>query len=189
MKGPVQCTAIVLALMLTGCFHRQPQPSPQPVAPELAQTPPPAPTVPAAPVPAQETLPPTQQPAVSTPPAGPVPAPAEGAAQLHHKKHSDRTATDQAATAATSSTPAVEAIGQLSTGGSGVDAQHVKESLDSTESSLKQITRNLNEQEQKTATQIREFIKQARAALDSGDADGARTLALKAKVLLAELSQ
>ena len=186
MKAPLQCTAFVLALVLTGCFHRQPQPAPQPVAPELAQTPPPAPSVPAASAPTQETLPPTQQPAVESTPATPAPAPAEEPAQPHHKKHAEKPATDQATTP---ETPAVEAIGQLSTGSSSAGAQQVKASIDSTENGLKQITRALNDQEQKTATQIREFIKQARAALDSSDADGASTLALKAKVLLDELSQ
>ena len=51
------------------------------------------------------------------------------------------------------------------------------------------INRTLSDPEQKTAALIREDLKQARAALDSGDVDGARTLVAKARVLLAELSQ
>jgi hypothetical protein len=47
----------------------------------------------------------------------------------------------------------------------------------------------LNDQEQKTAEHIREFLKQAKAALASGDVDGASTLAAKAKVLLSELQR
>jgi hypothetical protein len=54
---------------------------------------------------------------------------------------------------------------------------------------LSEITRKLNDQEQKTAAQIREFIKQAKAALAASDVDGAHTLAVKAKVLLAEISE
>ena len=54
---------------------------------------------------------------------------------------------------------------------------------------MKGINRRLNDQEQKTAEHIREFIKQAKAALASGDVDGASTLAAKAKVLLTELQQ
>jgi hypothetical protein len=46
----------------------------------------------------------------------------------------------------------------------------------------------LNDQELKTSAQIREFLKQARAALATSDVDGANTLALKAKVLLTELN-
>jgi len=52
-----------------------------------------------------------------------------------------------------------------------------------TERGLNGITRSLNEQEQKTAAQIREFLKQAREALATNDVDGAHTLAVKAKVL------
>jgi hypothetical protein len=52
-----------------------------------------------------------------------------------------------------------------------------------TERGLNGITRSLNEQEQKTAAQIREFLKQAREALTSND------VAVKAKVLLSELTQ
>jgi hypothetical protein len=37
--------------------------------------------------------------------------------------------------------------------------------------------------------QIKEFLKQARTALGSGDVDGAHTLAVKAKVLFGEISQ
>jgi len=58
-----------------------------------------------------------------------------------------------------------------------------------TERGLNGITRSLNEQEQKTAAQIREFLKQAREALATNDVDGSHTLAVKAKVLLSELTQ
>jgi hypothetical protein len=54
---------------------------------------------------------------------------------------------------------------------------------------LNGLTRKLSGQEQKTAAQIREYLKQAREALISGDVDGAHTLAAKAKVLLSELNQ
>ncbi len=47
----------------------------------------------------------------------------------------------------------------------------------------------LSDPEQKTADHIREFLKQARAALASGDVEGAHTLAAKAQVLLAELTK
>ncbi len=49
------------------------------------------------------------------------------------------------------------------------------------------ISRQLNYQEQKTAAQIREYIKHAREALTAGDVDGASNLATKAKLLLDEL--
>jgi ribosomal protein S20 len=54
---------------------------------------------------------------------------------------------------------------------------------------LNGITRQLSDSEKKTDAQIREFLKQAREALNTGDVDGADKLVTKAKVLLAELSQ
>ena len=59
--------------------------------------------------------------------------------------------------------------------------------IESTEKALNGINRKLNDQEQKTAAQIREFLKQAREAVTAGDMDGAHHLATKAKVLLDEL--
>ena len=66
-------------------------------------------------------------------------------------------------------------------------AARPKASIAATERGLNGINRSLNDQEQKTAAHIREFLKQAKAALASGDVDGASTLAAKAKVLLTEL--
>jgi pantothenate synthetase len=83
----------------------------------------------------------------------------------------------------------VSAIGQLSSGDPADLRQRTINSIVATERGLSSITRSLSDQEQKTAAQIREFLKQARAALASGDVDGAHTLAAKARVLLGELSQ
>jgi hypothetical protein len=82
----------------------------------------------------------------------------------------------------------VSAIGQLSPGDPTDLRQQTESSLASTERGLNGITRTLNDQELKTSAQIREFLKQARAALATSDVDGANTLALKAKVLLTELN-
>ena len=65
--------------------------------------------------------------------------------------------------------------------------QQTDDSIASTEKTLNGITRKLNDQEQKTAAQIREYLKQAREALTAGNVDGANNLAFKAKVLLDEL--
>jgi hypothetical protein len=81
----------------------------------------------------------------------------------------------------------VSAIGQLSSGDASELRRETANSIAATEHGLDNIGRTLNSQEQKTAAQIREFLKQARAALASGDVDGAHTLAVKAKVLLGEL--
>jgi hypothetical protein len=63
------------------------------------------------------------------------------------------------------------------------------DSLNGTERDLNGISRQMSDAEQKTAIQIRAYIKQARTALTTGDVDGAETLAAKAKVLLSELNR
>ena len=85
--------------------------------------------------------------------------------------------------------PGVSAIGELSSGDPSDERRETDESIASTERGLNGLGRTLSSQEQKTAAQIREYIKQAREALLSGDMDGAKTLAAKAKALLTELSQ
>jgi hypothetical protein len=85
--------------------------------------------------------------------------------------------------------PAVNAIGQLSSGDPSNYHQQIEEVIATTEHGLNSIGRPLDDQEQKTADHIREDIKQAKAALASGDLDGAHTLAAKAKVLLDELKK
>ena len=86
-------------------------------------------------------------------------------------------------------TPSVSAIGQLSSGDGSDLRSQTDASIQSTDRALKQITRPLSDTEKKTAAQITEFLKQARSALGSGDVDGAHTLALKAKVLLDQLTK
>lgn len=84
--------------------------------------------------------------------------------------------------------PGVSAIGQLSSGDPTDVRREADDTIAATEKGLNGITRSLSDPEKKTAAQIREFLKQAREALLSGDVEGANTLAAKAKVLLGELS-
>ena len=166
MKFPAKIVASVLALVLSGCvlpFHKkQPLPPPQLAPPVEANTNGMSPTEPS---PSNVTIPTKPQPKHKRQPA---PPPAE---------------TQQAAAAE----PAVSAIGQLSSGDPADARRRTESSLSDTEKGLNGLNRQLNDQEKKTADHIREFIKQARSALASGDVDGASTLAAKAKVLLAEL--
>jgi hypothetical protein len=82
----------------------------------------------------------------------------------------------------------VSASGQFSAQASNVSVE-TSDSITQTERGLNGITRKLNDQEQKTSAQIREYLKQAKAALNTGDVDGAHNYAQKAKVLLNELTQ
>jgi hypothetical protein len=169
---------LTLPLLLAGCHRNQPKAQLPPLAPaETANIPPPS----NAPPPPNETIPtkPTQQ--APTPPQ-PVQKP------VVKKKKPTKPAdtTEQAATPAPN--PEVSAIGQLSSGDP-ADLRHQTEgSIASVEQGLRNINRPLDESEQKTADHIREFIKEAKAALASGDVDGAHTLAGKARVLLDELT-
>jgi hypothetical protein len=83
----------------------------------------------------------------------------------------------------------VPAIVGLSSHDSGDARSETEGSIDETERGLNNIGRTLTAAEEKTAEQIRQYIRQARKALTTGDVDGAHTLAAKAKVLFGELSE
>lgn len=177
MKLGAKCAAWLLPFVLTGCFHRktqvaQNQPLPPPIDESTAPKPEPAPlappsvTIPEQPV--QQQIPPPPEP-IKKPPK-------------HHKPANTNT---QIASAGPP--PAVPAAGVLGAGDPTNTRQQTDASIEQTEKKLNGITRKLNDQEQQTAAQIREFIKQARDALKGGDVNAARTLAEKAKVFLDEL--
>jgi hypothetical protein len=191
MKALVKSVALLLPLMLTACVHKTDQAqNQQPLAPPIVDTPLPTPTPsPTDLPPPVVTVPPTQTTTATTPPPKPEEKPAKK--PVHHSKadaKSDAKNTEQTSNAANGAVE-VSAIGQLSPGDPSDLRQQTEQSIASTEHGLKDINRTLSDQEQKTVAQIKEFLKQARAALTSGDVDGAHTLALKAKVLLGEISQ
>ena len=167
----------LLPLLLTGCFHKTQVAKNQPLAPPIEDTPPPKPEpAPTNLAPPEVTIPVQQEETQVTPPAEPVKKPPK------HKKPAN-TPTQ----VASNGMPAVSAIGQLSTPDAPNIRQQTDASIESTEKALNGINRTLSDQEQKTAAQIREWLKQARQALTAGNIDGARGLADKAKVLLEEL--
>jgi len=176
MKLSARSAAWLLTLLLTGCFHKTQVVQNQPLAPPIEDTAAKPEPSPARLAPPDVTIPEQPQQQQITPPAEPVKKP------QRHKKPANPNPQ-----VASSGMPAVSAIGQLTTN----DPPNMRQTTDSlieqTEKSLNGITRQLNEQEQKTAGQIREYIKQAREALTAGNVDGANNLATKAKVLLDEL--
>jgi outer membrane biosynthesis protein TonB len=183
MRLPAKIVTWLLPLFLTGCwFHRNQKPPVAPTAPKIdanssalppTQPPPPEVYIPTKPqvsetkLPYQQVKPPAKR--KKQPAAPAVPAP--------------ETQT------ASSGQPAVSAIGQLSSGDPAGARSQTENSLNEIERVLNGITRQFSSQEQATAAHIREYLKQAREALKSGDVDGASTLAAKAKVLLQELSR
>jgi signal transduction histidine kinase len=179
MKFPARSVAWLLPLMLTACIHKTHKAPVQPLAPPVvvAPAPEPAPTVPTQPMLTIPTTPLATDAKAAVPPQE-KPKPA-----VKHKKPVNKNAQQ-----ASNGNPGVSAIGQLSSGDPSDLRGETGSSIAATEHGLNNIGRRLDDQEAKTAVQIREFLKQARAALASGDIDGAHTLALKAKVLLGELS-
>lgn len=180
MRLPAKIVAWVLPWFLTGCwFHRNPKPAAPPVAPKIATSPsaplptepPPEVTIPNKPQVSETKLPyqSAKQPPKRKKPAAAVPPPPE---------------TQQASAGQIE----VNAIGQLSSGDPAGTRNQTETSLNDIERGLNGLTRQLSAQEQNTAAHIREYLKQAREALKSGDVDGAGTLAAKAKVLLQELT-
>jgi outer membrane biosynthesis protein TonB len=166
-------------LLLVACQHKQQKAQLPPLAPtEVANIPPP----PNAPPPPNETIPtrPTQE-----APTPPLPAQKPAAKK---KKPKPADTTEQAANTAPNPSSEVSAVGKLSSGDPADLRRQTQDSIASVELGLKNINRTLDDQEQKTADHIREFIKEAKTALDSGDVDGAHTLTDKARVLLNELT-
>lgn len=190
MKARVARIALVLPLLLSACSHKNHTQNQPPLAPPIEDTPLPAPNK------APANLPPSvitkPQPPVTEAPPAPKPEPTTP------PKRTRKTSKPAQATAAppavapqppANTTPAVSALGDLSSGDAADNRQQTTNSINDVERGLNTINRKLNDQEQKTSAQIREFIRQARTALSSGDIDGAHTLAIKAKVLLGELNQ
>jgi outer membrane biosynthesis protein TonB len=125
------------------------------------------------------------KPAPDTKPAQPAPQPVPAQKPAHHNH---KPAPQPPAQEAANPPSSVSAVGQLSSGGSGDLRAQTDDLINQTEKGVNGITRPLTDAELKTIAQIREFLKQARQALTTGDLDGAHTLAMKAKVLLAELN-
>lgn len=168
----------LLPLLFAGCFLK---PQKKPLAPPIEETPA------LKPVPSPTQLPP---PVITTPNPTPEPKPAEPPKPppkpiIRHKKHAPPPNTTQQTSI---DRPSVSAIGQLSSGDPSDLWRQTSDSLAATARGLNGIHRTLSEQENKTVAQIKEFLKQAQTALNSGDVDGAHTLAVKAKVLLNELN-
>ncbi len=198
MKLHLRRAALLLPLVLSGCVHRTHQQAQQPLAPPIEDTPLPPPSNAPANLPPPVETKPEPTPPVSTPPA-PKPQPATTPPRKTRKSSAPRQAQAPTQPAATQTAPAqqaaanntpdeVSAVGNLGSGVAPDSRQQTLKSIGEVERGVNAINRKLSDQEQKTSNQIHEYLKQARTALDTGDIDGANNLALKAKVLLGELT-
>jgi hypothetical protein len=189
MKVRAITVAWLMPLLLTACFHKTHSSKAQPYAPPLSTVPKPSTTA--------VELPPSATIIPSQPLASGIQLEPAHKTRAKHWKHVDKNAqqTANATPPAVNSTPPapaeipeVSAIGKLSSGDPSDLRRETADSIAATEHGLNSLGRTLSDSEQKTAAQIREFLKQASVALASGDVDGAHTLAAKAKVLLGELA-
>jgi hypothetical protein len=180
MKLPARIVAWVLPLLLSSCFlHKTPKHPPLVLSPSIGDS--------TSPPPSQ--LPPPEVAIPTTPTINVTDLPEQTPKPpVRRRKPSTATDTDTD-TQQAAAPPEVSAIGQLSSGDPIDLRQKTEASIAATERGLNNISRGLNDQDQKTAAHIREFLKQAKAALASGDVDGASNLAAKAKVLLSELQR
>ncbi len=178
--------AWLLPLLLSACVHKSDQAQvQQPLAPPIEDVPVlKTDSAPEKLPPAVITIP-QATPIVVTQPVPPKPAP-------KHKKTTPKpgtpansgSATQNTQTASATTPPEVNAIGQLATRETPNSTKHASSAIAEVEKGLNGIGRKLSGPEEKTSVQIREFLKQAKTALATGDADGASTLAAKAKALL-----
>jgi hypothetical protein len=182
MKMRARDVAWLLPLFMTGCFfHKQHPPQGFALAPLSNTEPRPVLTHPDLPA-SMATIPELPLARVSNVEPEPVPP-------ARHKRPAKPAQQVAITPPPPPESPGVSAIGQLSSGEPSDMRRETEDSIATTERGLNGLNRTLSEQEQKTAAQIREYIKQAREALLSGDVDGAHTLAAKAKAVLGELSQ
>jgi len=190
MKLVVRRLAWLLPLALCACSHNPPSSQMQALAPPLDDTPPPpdiSPTALPAPV--------YNIPKVPVPVAAP-PEPVKATPKHHHS--STKGPVNAAANGATGQQPGqvaeapaaeVPAGGKFETPQAPDLKKQTENSIADIERGLNGIGRKLTDQEEKTSVQIREFLKQARTALSSGDVAGAQGLADKAKTMLGELNE
>jgi hypothetical protein len=193
---------LLLSLVLASCAHKNQAANQPALAPPLDDPPVSKPDT----VSKDQLLPPVVTPAQPEQPATtastqdqpkpapkrkkPVAKPASGtSSQASNSNGTSQPAPTTTQQAANGTAPEVSAIGQLSSGEPADSRAQTVSSLTDTEHKLNTLNRKLSDQEEKTSTQIREYIKQAKTALDSNDLDGANNLATKAKLLLNELTQ
>lgn len=194
MRSAARSAIMLLPLFVCACGHKTSPPQVQSMAPPIEDAPPPKSDTATA-----EKL---QGPDVKTFPAPPPPTvvvkPQEPPKNPKRKKSTPKPAPSAPSAPAPSQTaqvaseaqqPAVSAIGNLTTGEPDAQKKQAQDAIADVEKTLGSIGRKLNDAEEKTAAQIHEYLKQARAALDTNDVDAANTLAKKAKFLLTELTE
>jgi ElaB/YqjD/DUF883 family membrane-anchored ribosome-binding protein len=183
----LKSAAVLLVLLLgisLGCEHKKPV-LVMPQQPPPTAVPQPSPT----PEPAAQAA---DQPLVPTP----TPTPAEQPKTAEktkpaHGRHAAVKKPPKTVVQADKTEPPTTTIGQISPGPTPAEATHSQSSTDqllqSAETNLNSITRQLSKEEEAMRAQIKEFISQSRQATKDNDMARAHTLAVKARLLSDDL--
>ena len=180
LAGALVCAGMMTAL--SGCHHRRPQ---IPVLPAVL-----------APIPLATLPPPTSEPMLQAPPPPPqmpIPIAAAAANPRRERRHTAPRTTTASPEETNTTEPVSEAdaIGELTTGGAANPQaqQEATEMINAIGNRLKAIPVQTARHERTQINKIRNFWHQAQSALNSGDVEGAKTLATKAKLLLDDLEK
>jgi ribosomal protein S20 len=124
----------------------------------------------------------------------PVPVVASaGKPKRERKRPAPKTAPEpvQIASAAPPPSPEETAIGALTAGGEAnpQTKQEAEDLITSSEKRLNALPTQKAEDEKAQVNKVKNFLKDAQEALNTGDAEGAKTLATKAKLLLDDLEK
>lgn len=168
-----------LLLGLSGCHKKlQVPPLPPILAPVALETPP-----------SPETPPMVQAPDVKLPPAPTASAVAKPRHERRKPSAAKTPASDPVQVANVEPLPEATAIGALTAGGEANPRtqQEAADLIASIEKRLNALPAQKVEEQKPQISKVKNFQRQAQEALSSGDAEGAKTLATKAKLLLDDL--
>jgi ribosomal protein S20 len=169
-----------LTVGLSGCWHKT----------KLAPLPPVMEPVALVDIPEPENLPLVAVPQIKLP-AVPYASNAQPKRERRRPPKVTAPATEQVASTTPPPTPEETAIGALTPGGE-ANPQTKQEAADliaTSEKRLDALSAPKSEDEKSQISKVKNFLKDAEDALKSGDAEGAKTLATKAKLLLDDLEK
>jgi ribosomal protein S20 len=175
--GTLLCFGMMVGL--GGCRHK----------PQLAPLPPVMSPVALEEIPEPENLPMVETPQIKLPP---VPFATNAKPKRERKKPAPKVMPEPPVqVAAVTPSPEETAIGALTAGGeaSPQTKQEAAELITSSEKRLNGLSAQKAEEEKAQVSKVKNFLKDAQEALKSGDAEGAKTLATKAKLLLDDLEK
>jgi ribosomal protein S20 len=178
LAGTLLCFGLTVGL--GGCRHK----------PQLAPLPPVMSPVALEDIPEPDNLPMVEVPQIKLPP---VPVATNAKPKRERKKPAPKPVTPEPVQIASAAPPPPEetAIGALTAGGeaSPQTKQEAADLITSSEKRLNAIPAQKAEDEKAQVSKVKNFLKDAQEALKTGDAEGAKTLATKAKLLLDDLEK